>query len=113
MHNGEELFENVVARGRRMIPLLERYLSQEPTLVTQYPQAVRLERTTTVMFLNEALQSLRVQAGARRVARTSVETAPLRQESDALLLMNVRQWKYAPRAHCGAVQANVVVTVDW
>jgi len=32
---------------------------------------------------------------------------------DAMLVSNVRQWKYAPRSGCGIIQANVVFNVDW
>jgi len=81
-HNGEELYENLLSRGPRMIPLLEHYLPDEPaSLLGQYPKRVRLERKTTVMFLKEALAILRVQAGARRVSGVSVETAPLREQA--------------------------------
>lgn len=78
-HNGEELEENLLDRGPRMIPIIDRYLHEEPSsLLEKYPKRVRLERTTTVMFLKEDLAILRVRAGARRVARASIETAPLR-----------------------------------
>lgn len=169
-HNGEELEENVLSRGPRMMPILERYLREEPSsLIQQYPKRVRLERKTTLMFLKEDLEILRVQAGARRIASASVETATLRDEAgdcipklvqhpemplredlvqpgesyggapvlradiqesgvitnvqllsksgiqrlDTMLLGGVNQWRYAPRPHCGVVQANIVVTIDW
>lgn len=79
--NGEELDENLRHRGPRMIPILERYLREEPTsLLTRYPRAMRLERSTTTMYLKEALEILKVQAGARRISDISVETEPLRNE---------------------------------
>jgi hypothetical protein len=81
-HNGEELYENLLSRGPRMIPLLERYLRDEPaSLQAQYPKRVRLERTTTLIFLKEAMQILKVQAGARHISSTSPETSPLREQS--------------------------------
>jgi hypothetical protein len=77
----EELHENLLSRGPRMIPLLERYLREEPvSLLKKYPARVRLERTTTISFLNEDLEILRVRAGSRHIASTSVETAPLRHQ---------------------------------
>jgi TonB family protein len=169
-HNGEELYENLVNRGPRIIPLLEHYTQQEPTsLLQQYPMRMRLERKTTELLLREILEILKVQAGARRISGQSVETVPLRQlagncqlrtvkhpepkfgdnliqagESyrgspvlrvdieengdvtnveviqpsgirrlDALLLANVRQWKYGPRSNCGVVQSNIAITIDW
>lgn len=169
-HNGEELYENLIGRGPRMIPLLERYLRQEPaSLLAQYPARVRLERATTTGFLQEALRTLRFQAGARHVSAVTPETSPLRDQSgncaikilkrpdvkfpdnivhsgesyngapvlrvnieengetthiqflkpsgigrlDAMLVSNVRQWKYAPRPGCGDIEANVVFNVDW
>ena len=128
-----------------------------------------LERTTTVGYLKEDLEILRVQAGARRVASSSVETGPLRDQSgectvklvqhpkfkfednliqpgesyrgapalrvdieengeiknvellsssgirrlDAVVLTDLTEWKYAPRPHCGVVQANIGITIDW
>jgi hypothetical protein len=56
----------------------------------QYPKRVRLERTTTVSFLKEALAILRVKAGAKHAAGTSVETAPLRKQSGKCALKVVR-----------------------
>lgn len=169
-HNGEELEENLLSRGPRMIPILERYLHEEPTsLLEQYPKRVRAERTTAERLLKEDLEILRVQAGARRVSGASMETAPLGDQVgkcrlevverpeirpgedlvqpgesyhgapvlradiqeggritnvqllkpsgierlDARLLADVDQWKYAPRPHCGVVQANIVISVDW
>src|SRR5215469_189358 len=76
-HEGEELEENLLSRGPRMIPLVERYLHEEPSsLRNEFPRRVRLERKTTVGFLKEALQILRVQAGAHQVANASVEMYP-------------------------------------
>jgi TonB-like protein len=169
-HNGEELYENLLGRGPHMIPLLERYLLEEPaSLLAQYPKRVRLERTTTSMFLKEAREILKVKAGARHIASMSPETSPLREQSgkcavkilkrselkfpdntihsgesyngapvfrlaieengetshiqllsssgirrlDALLLADVRQWKYVPRPGCGVIESNLVVTIDW
>lgn len=169
-HEGEEVEENLLSRGPRMIPLIERYLRQEPSsLLNEYPERVRLERTTTVGYLKEDLEILRVQAGARRVASSSVETGPLRDQSgectvklvqhpkfkfednliqpgesyrgapalrvdieengeiknvellsssgirrlDAVVLTDLTEWKYAPRPHCGVVQANIGITIDW
>lgn len=81
-HNGEELYENLISRGPRMIPLLERYLHEEPaSLLAQYPARVRLERTTTTGFLQEALRTLRFQAGARHISAVTSETSPLREQS--------------------------------
>ena len=81
-HNGEELYENLIGRGPRMIPLLERYLQEEPaSLLAQYPARVRLERATTTGFLQEALRPLRFQAGARHVSAVTSETSPLRDQS--------------------------------
>jgi hypothetical protein len=81
-HEGEEVEENLLSRGPRMIPLIERYLREEPSsLLNEYPKRVRLERTTTVGFLKEDLEILRVQAGAHRIASASVETSPLRDQS--------------------------------
>jgi len=80
-HNGEELYENLLSRGPRMIPLLERYLHEEPaTLIAQSPARVRLERATTTGFLQEALRTLRFQAGARHISAVSPETSPLREQ---------------------------------
>jgi TonB family protein len=169
-HNGEELYENLISRGPRMIPLLQRYLREEPaSLLAQYPARVRLPRATTTMFLNEALEILKVKAGARHISAVTSETSPLREQSgkcnvkilkrpdvkfpdnlihsgesyngapvlrvnieengetshiqllqpsgirrlDAMLLSNVRQWKYAPRLGCGIIEANVVFNIDW
>lgn len=81
-HNGEELYENLISRGPRMIPLLERYLHEEPaSLIAQYPARVRLERATTTGFLQEALRTLRFQAGARHISTVTSETSPLREQS--------------------------------
>ena len=81
-HNGEELYENLLGRGSRMIPLLERYLHEEPaSLLAQYPARVRLERSTTTGFLQEALRTLRFQAGARHMSEVTPETSPLREQS--------------------------------
>jgi hypothetical protein len=168
-HNGEELYENLLSRGPRMIPLLERYLHEEPaTLIAQSPARVRLERATTTGFLKEALRTLRFQAGARHISAVTSETF-LREQSgkcavkiltrpetkfpdniihtgesynrrpvlrltieesgetshihllqpsgirglDALLVSGTHQWKYRPRAGCGAIDANVVFNIDW
>jgi TonB family protein len=80
-HNGEELYENLLSRGPRMIPIIERYLQEQPVIVTRYPKEMQLERNTTVMFLRESLEILKVQTGARHVSSTAVETAPLRKQS--------------------------------
>ena len=94
-HNGEELQENLLGRGPRMIPLIDRYLREEPSsLLNRYPERVRLERTTTVMFLKENLEILRVQSGSRRVASTSVETAPLRNQAGECTVKLVQQPKF-------------------
>lgn len=78
--NGEDLYENLLSRGPRMIPLLQHYLRQEPaTLLQRYPKSAGLERKTTEILLKEALEILKVQAGARHVSGESVETAPLRR----------------------------------
>ena len=80
-HNGEELYENLLSRGPRMVPLLERYLHEEPaSLLAQYPARVRLERATTTGFLQEALRTLRFQAGARHISAVTSETSPLREQ---------------------------------
>jgi TonB family protein len=79
-HNGEELYENLLSRGTRMIPVIEHYLREQPALVDRYSKPMRLERTTTVIFLKEGLEILKVQAGARHISSTSVETAPLREQ---------------------------------
>jgi TonB family protein len=77
-HEGEELDENLLSRGPRMIPLVDRYIREEPrSLLKEYPSRVKLERDTTLYFLKEDLEILRVQAGADRVADTSVGTYPL------------------------------------
>jgi TonB family protein len=95
-HNGEELYENLLSRGPRMIPVIERYLREQPALMTHYPKETLLERDTTVMFLKEALEILKVQAGARHVSNTEVETAPLRQQTGPckLTLMHRPQVKF-------------------
>jgi hypothetical protein len=81
-HNGEELNENILSRGPRMIPLLQEYLHKEPaSLLKRYPKRVKLDRSTTVMFITEDIENLMVRAGARRVAKATFETAPLRDES--------------------------------
>jgi hypothetical protein len=78
--NGEGLYENLLSRGPRMIPLLQHYLRQKPAaLSAAYPKSVGLERKTTEMLLNQALEILKVQAGARHVSGESVETSPLRR----------------------------------
>lgn len=75
-HNGEELNENILSRGPRMIPLLKQYLRKQPTsLLKRYPKQVRLDRSTTVMFFKEDIETLMVKAGARRVAKATFETA--------------------------------------
>jgi hypothetical protein len=169
-HEGEEVEENLLSRGPRMIPLIERYLREEPSsLLDEYPKRVRLERTTTIGFLKEDLEILRVQAGAHRIASASVETSPIRDQSgtctvklvhrpkfefgenliqpgesyrgapvlradidesgdvkhvellsqsgiqrlDAQILKDLSGWKYAARPHCGVVEANIVVVIDW
>jgi hypothetical protein len=81
-HNGEELYENLISRGPRMIPLLERYLHEEPvSLLAQYPARVRLERATTTGFLQEALRTLSFKPGARHISGVTSETSPLREQS--------------------------------
>jgi hypothetical protein len=81
-HNGEEVYENLISRGPRMIPLLERYLHEEPTaLIAQSPARVRLERATTTGFLQEALRTLKFQSGAHHISAVSPETSPLREQS--------------------------------
>ena len=81
-HNGEELYENLISRGPRMVPLLERYLHEEPaSLLAQYPARVRLERATTTGFLQEALRTLRFRAGARHISVVTSETSPLREQA--------------------------------
>jgi len=81
-HNGEELYENLLSRGPRMIPLLERYLHEEPaTLIAQSPARVRLERATTTGFLQDALRTLKFQSGAHHISAVTSETSPLRQQS--------------------------------
>jgi TonB family protein len=168
-HNGEELYENLLSRGPRMIPIIERYLHERPAIAARYPKELQLDRNTTVMYLGESLEILKVQAGARHISKMLVETAPLRQQSDsckprlvhrphinfpdnlirtgetyrstpvlrmdieegggitnaeviqdsgikrldALLLQNVKQWKFAARPGCGVVQSNVAITIDW
>jgi hypothetical protein len=75
-HNGEELNENILSRGPRMIPLLQEYLHKEPaSLLKRYPKRVKLERSTTVMFFTEDIENLMVRAGARRVAKATFGTA--------------------------------------
>jgi hypothetical protein len=168
-HNSEEMRDNLLERGTRMIPMIERYLQEKPSsLIEKYPKEVGLDRTITVAMLTGALEILRVRAGAKRVASASFETAPLRHETgncapkllqhpdikpgeelvqpgesyagmpvlratilesgevidgqlfsrsgvqrlDALL-SNGDRLKYAPRPNCGAVQANIVILIDW
>jgi hypothetical protein len=82
-HNGEELYENLLSRGPRMIPIIERYLHERPAIAARYPKELQLDRNTTVMYLGESLETLKVQAGARHISKMSVETAPLRQQSDS------------------------------
>ena len=79
-HNGEELYENLLSRGPRMIPIIEHYLQGPPNLVNRYSKDVVLDRGTTVLFLKESLEILKVQAGARRISSTSVDTAPMREQ---------------------------------
>lgn len=75
-HNAEELNENILTRGPRMISLLNQYLHKEPTsLLKRYPERVKLDRSTTVMFFKEDIETLMVQAGARRVAKATFDTA--------------------------------------
>lgn len=170
-HNGEELRANLLKRGVRLIPILDRYLHQEPlSLIERYSnKRVRLDRPIAVAGLREVLEILRVRSGARRVARASFDTAPLRQETgecipkllhhpeikpgeelvqpgesydgapvlratilesgavtnvqvlsrsgvqrlDALLSSSAGHLKYAPRPHCGNVQVNIVIFIDW
>jgi hypothetical protein len=90
-HNGEELYENLLSRGPRMIPIIERYLQEPPSLLGRYPKDILLERTTTVLFLKESLEILKVQAGARRIESTSVETAPLRKQGGSCELKLLRR----------------------
>jgi TonB family protein len=81
-HNGEEVYENLISRGPRMIPLIERYLHEEPaTLIAQSPARVRLERATTTGFLQEALRTLKFQSGAHHISAVTSETSPLREQS--------------------------------
>jgi hypothetical protein len=64
-HECEEVDENLVSRGPRMIPLVERYLREEPSsLLHEYPRRVRLERETTIGHLEENLKLLQGQASA-------------------------------------------------
>ena len=70
-HECEEVDENLVSRGPRMIPLVERYLREEPlSLLHEYPRRVRLERETTAGHLEEDLKLLQAQAGARQQERS-------------------------------------------
>jgi len=82
-HNGEELYENLLSRGPRMIPIIEHYLHEPPTVVSRYPKGLHLDRDTTVMFLRESLEILKVQAGARHISNIAVETAPLREQTES------------------------------
>jgi hypothetical protein len=94
-YTGEELHENLLSRGPRMIPLLERYLRAEPvSLLMKYPARVRLERETTISFLNDDLEILRVRAGSRHIASTSVETAPLRHQAGDCAVKLIQQPKF-------------------
>lgn len=79
-----------------MIPIIERYLQEQPAIVTHYPKETQLERDTTVMFLRESLEILKVQAGARHVSSTAVETAPLRKQTGncALRLLHRPELKF-------------------
>ncbi|PYU78355.1 MAG: hypothetical protein DMG50_27875 [Acidobacteria bacterium] len=66
-HECEEVDENLVSRGPRMMPLVERYLREEPSsLLHEYPRRVRLERETTIGHLEEDLKLLQGQASASR-----------------------------------------------
>jgi len=94
-HEGEEVEENLLSRGPRMIPLVERYLHEEPSShLNEYPGRVRLKRTTTVGFLQEDLQILRVQAGAHRVANVSVEMPPQRKQTRGCAVKLLHQHKF-------------------
>lgn len=79
--NGEELYENLLSRGPRMIPIIERYLQEPPSLVRHYPKTIVLERTTTELLLKESLEILKVQAGARTISSTTVDISPLHKQS--------------------------------
>lgn len=79
--NGEELYENLLTRGPRMIPIIKRYLHEPPSLLKRCPKRIVLERATTELFLKESLEILKVQAGARTISSTTVETSPLRKQS--------------------------------
>ena len=58
-HEGEEVEENLLSRGPRMIPLVELYRAEEPSsLLTKYPKRVKLERTATLGFLTKDLELL-------------------------------------------------------
>jgi hypothetical protein len=66
-HECEEVDENLVSRGPRMIPLVERYLRDEPSsLLHEYPRRVRLKRETTVGHLEEDLKLLQAQVGVSK-----------------------------------------------
>jgi hypothetical protein len=66
-HECEEVDENLVSRGPRMIPLVERYLREEPSsLLHEYPRRVRLERETTIGHLEEDLKLLHGQSGVHQ-----------------------------------------------
>lgn len=81
-HYGEQLQENLLSRGVRMLPLLEKYSRQGPTeLSNRYPKAMRLERATTVKFLDQDIQVLESRSGAHKPSRITVETAPLKELS--------------------------------
>jgi hypothetical protein len=59
-HNGEELSEDLMMRGPRMIPLINRYLREEPaSLLARFPKRMRLERSTVTAFLGAALEDFR------------------------------------------------------
>lgn len=74
---------------------MERYVPQEPSsLLNEYPRRVRLERTTTVGFLKEDLQILRVQAGGHRVANASVEMYPQQELKGGYAVKMLHQPKF-------------------
>jgi len=169
-HNGEELYENLLSRGPRMIPLLERYLLKSPhrfslNLRLAFGWNARLPQ----VFCRKRCVPSDFKQGRAHISAVTSETSPLREQSgkcavkilkrldvkfpdnlihsgesyngapvlrinieengetshiqllqpsgirrlDAMLVSNVRQWKYAPRPGCGIVEANVVVNIDW
>lgn len=76
-HECEEVDENLVSRGPRMVPLVERYLREEPSsLLHEYPRRVRLERETTIGHLEEDLKLLQVQASASAAKGTHETDSP-------------------------------------